>query len=92
MLRNARNSKTVCSMDTIKVKANTQGCVSRSISLNMSFSPSLPMPSLACWRLRGNDTVAKLPRLPRETRRLSCGRIDGVDAMPRRLDAVFMIT
>ena len=27
-------------------------------------------------RLRGNDAVAKL--LPRETRRLSCGRVDGV--------------
>ena len=27
-------------------------------------------------RLRGNDAVAKL--LPREPRRLSCGRVDGV--------------
>ena len=46
------------------------------------------MPSLACWRLRGNDTVAKLPRLPRETRRLSCGRIDDVEAAQHRVDAV----
>ena len=50
LLRKAKNSKTVCSIETIKVRANTQGCVSRSISRSMSFSPSLPMPSLACCR------------------------------------------
>ena len=30
--------------------------------------------------MRGNDTVTKLPRLPHETRRLSCGCVDDVDA------------
>ena len=30
--------------------------------------------------VRGNDTVTKLPRLPHETRRLSCGCVDDVDA------------
>ena len=38
--------------------------------------------------LRRNDTVAKLPRLPRETRRLSCGSVDDVEAVRRRDDAV----
>ena len=38
--------------------------------------------------LRGNDTVAKLPRLPHETRRLSCGRVDVVDAVQHRVDAI----
>ena len=35
-----------------------------------------------------NYGVAKVPRLLHATRRLSCGRIDGVDAMQRRLDAI----
>ena len=30
--------------------------------------------------LCGTDTVAKLPRLPHETRRLSDGHVDGVEA------------
>ena len=43
-------------------------------------------------RLRGNDTVAKLPRLPRETRRLSCGRVDDVEATRHRVDAIAATT
>jgi hypothetical protein len=38
--------------------------------------------------LRGNDTVAKLPRLPHETQRFSCGRVDGVEALWSHEDAV----
>ena len=35
-----------------------------------------------------NDAIAKLPRLSHETRRLSCGRIDGVEAAWFREDAI----
>ena len=38
--------------------------------------------------LRGNDTVAKLPRLPHETRRLSCDHEDDVEAVQHRADAI----
>ena len=38
--------------------------------------------------LCGTDTVAKLPRLPHETRRLSCGRVEGVEAVRHHVDAV----
>ena len=83
LLRNARNSKTVCNMDTIKVTTSTEGCVSRSISRSMSFSPRSPC--LACLLAPArNDTVAKLPRLPRETRILVGGRVDGVGDAARR--------
>ena len=34
------------------------------------------------------DTVATRPRLPHETRRLSCGRIDAVEAVRLRGDAI----
>ena len=35
-----------------------------------------------------NDSVAKLPRLPHATRRLSHGHVDGVTAVWHRVDAV----
>ena len=35
-----------------------------------------------------NNSVAKLPRLPHETRRLSCGHIEGVEAVRHRDDGV----
>ena len=38
--------------------------------------------------LCGTDTVAKLPRLPHETRRLSHSHIDGVAVAWRRVDAI----
>ena len=38
--------------------------------------------------LCGTDAVAKPPRLSRETRGLSCGRVDAVEATRHRVDAV----
>ena len=35
-----------------------------------------------------NDSVAKLPRLPHETRRLSDGHVDGVEAAWHSVDAI----
>ena len=35
-----------------------------------------------------NDGVAKLPRLPHETRRLSDGHVEGVEAVWHRVDAI----
>jgi hypothetical protein len=35
-----------------------------------------------------NDGVAKLPRLPHATRRLSHGHVDGVTVASRRVDAI----
>ena len=40
-------------------------------------------------RLRGNDTVATRPRLPRETRRLSCDHEDAIDATPASSSSFF---
>ena len=37
--------------------------------------------------LRGNDAVAKLPRLSRATRGLSCDHEDAIDATRHRIDA-----
>ena len=42
--------------------------------------------------LCGTDAVAKPPRLSRETRGLSCGRIDDVEATRHRVDAVAATT
>ena len=50
--------------------------------------------SYSAWTLRNksrpvwNDAVAKLPRLSRETRGLSRGRVDDVEATRHRIDAV----
>ena len=41
----------------------------------------LPVPAFG-------DTVATRPRLPHETRRLSCGRVDDVEATRHRNNAV----
>jgi len=44
-------------------------------------------PNLCC--LRGNGTVATRPRLPRETRRLSCDHEDAIDATPASSSSFF---
>ena len=40
----------------------------------------------------GNDIVTKRPRLSHEACRLSCGRIDGVEAVRHRVDAIAATT
>ena len=42
--------------------------------------------------LCGNDTVTKRPRLSHAARRLSCGRIDGVEAVRSHEDAIAATT
>ena len=41
-----------------------------------------------CMRPVSNDSIAKLARLPYETRRLSGGHVDGAEAVRHRNDAV----
>ena len=60
------------------------------VILRTDFQRKIVQRKIGC--LCGNDTVTKRPGLSHEACRLSCGRIDGVEAVRHRVDAIAATT